>query len=93
MFQNPNQFQPSNGFNNPLAIIQKLQEFRQNPNQMVQYLLNSGRVPQQMSNFIQQNINSNPRQIAQYLLNYGMMSQQEFNQISQMANEFQKYLQ
>ena len=80
----------TNGFN-PFDIFRKLNEFG-NPRQMVQYLLTSGRISQQMLNEFQQSITGNPRQIVQNMLNSGKMSQSQFNWLAQMANEFQKHV-
>lgn len=90
MFQQPNNGM-KNGFN-PYDLLQKFNEVRQDPRRIMQYLSNSGRIPQQMLNEIQRDITGNPRQVVQNLLSYGMMSQQEFNIIAQIANEVQKFM-
>ena len=59
LFQQLNQ--NGNGFNNPFAMIQKFNEFRQNftgdPRQVVQQLLNSGRMSQSQFNQLSQMAN------------------------------------
>ena len=81
--------QNNGGISNPLQMIQKFNELRQNPQQFLQYLLDSRRIPPQMQNVVRQNIND-PYQIVQSLLTNGIMNKQEFDKYSQMASEFQK---
>ena len=88
LFQQLNQ-NNGGGMNNPLQMIQKFNDLRQNPQQFIQYLLDSGRIPPQMQNAIRQNIND-PYQIVQSLLTNGIMNKQEFDKYSQFASEFQK---
>ena len=58
LFHQLNQNNVNNGMNNPFAMIQKFNEFRQNftgdPKQMVEQLLQSGRMSQQDFNKLQQ---------------------------------------
>ena len=49
--------QNNGGISNPLQMIQKFNELRQNPQQFLQYLLDSRRIPPQMQNVVRQNIN------------------------------------
>ena len=69
-------------FGNIMNLIQKFNQFRQNPIGAIMGL----------GIDIPQNIGNNPEAIVNYLRNSGQMSDQQFNQLSQMANQFQNVL-
>ena len=68
-----------NMFSNMANMMQKFNQFRQNP---VGALMGMGfNVPQHLQN--------NPEGIVNYLRNSGQMTDEQFNQFSQMAQQFQ----
>lgn len=81
LFGGPPQSMPG-PFGNIMNLIQKFNQFRQNPIGAIMGL----------GIDIPQNIGNNPEAIVNYLRNSGQMSDQQFNQLSQMANQFQNVL-
>lgn len=57
-----------------MQIIQRVNQIRNNPNYMSQFLLQQGRITDQQYNEIQQlGIGGNPPAIGQYLMQHGTM--------------------
>ena len=68
-----------NAFGNMASLMQKFNQFRQNP---VGAIMQMGfNVPPHLQN--------NPQGTVNYLRNSGQMSEEQFNQLSQMAQMFQ----
>lgn len=58
---------------NPMQLMSQIQQFRNNPAQIMSRLN------------IPQNLQNNPQGAIQHLMNNGAMSQQQFNQLQSMA--------
>ena len=61
-----------------MQMMQYINTFRRNPNQISQFLLNQGRITRQQYDEIQRlGIGNNPEAIGQYLMNCGTMNQSQ----------------
>lgn len=61
-----------------MQMMQYINTFRRNPNQISQFLLNQGRITKQQYDEIQRlGIGNNPPAIGQYLMNCGTMNQSQ----------------
>lgn len=66
--------------NNPMALMNMFQQFRQNP---MQFLVQRGlNIPQQYLD--------NPNEAIQYLMNSGRLSQSQYNQAAQQTRAVQE---
>lgn len=76
---------------NMVNMVQQIRNMQQNPNQLADLLMNSGKINQQQYEQIKQ-FNGNPQKIGEYLMQTGTMPQQQVQQayqniVPQIQNE------
>ena len=79
-----------NPMSNMMNVLQQIRNVQQNPNQLADLLLNSGKINQQQYEQIK-TFNGNPQQIGEYLMRTGTLPQQQvqqmYNAVPQIQNE------